>query len=309
MRNDWILVGVDGGEGGEAAVRYAAREATRLGLRLRLVHVAPELAYTVTVGADRTSSGLSHRQRLLDEAAALAREAGVDADRIVTEVAFGSRADRLLAAAKECRLVVLGDQHRPALGRLLTGSVVAGVASRARVPVLRVPAGAPQARAPRRVVAAVKNAEDWGDLLDGALAVAAEREARLVLLHAWQIPVPYDDLVLFPSDEQEWEQRARESLQGLVAGADVAHRDVPVEISVLRGQPAKVIVDASRDADLILLARRPLVFPLGHLGGTGRAVLRESLCPVEVLPPAGLTDPDGPPIEEHGRLQAARLVP
>ena len=38
--------------------------------------------------------------------------------------------------------------------------------------------------------------------------------------------------------------------------------------------------------DLILLARRAHAFPSGHLGATGRALLRSAQCPVEVLPPA-----------------------
>lgn len=57
-------------------------------------------------------------------------------------------------------------------------------------------------------------------------------------------------------------------------------------IVVRHAHPARAIVEASAHADLVLLARRPHAFPGGHLGGTARAVLRESSCPVEILPPA-----------------------
>jgi nucleotide-binding universal stress UspA family protein len=54
----------------------------------------------------------------------------------------------------------------------------------------------------------------------------------------------------------------------------------------VHGQPAQVLRDASASADLVLIARRRHAFPVGHLGGTARALLRESLAPVMVLPPA-----------------------
>lgn len=304
----WILVGVDGGEGGEAAVRYAAEQARRTGAGLKLLHVAPELAYTVAVDPEKAPTGRARRERVLTEAAALAREllGGEDAaERVVTEVAFGGRVERLVEASRACRLVVLGDQHRPVLDRLVTGSVLAGVAAQSRVPVVRVPAGrhaSTGAQPTGRVVAAIKDTDDWEGLLDRGLAIAAERDSRLVLLHAWQMPMLYDDLIAARVYENEWEQRARTALQELLARCAPEHKGVEVEIRVEHAQPAKAIVDASRSADLILLARRPLVVALGHLGGTGRSVLRESACPVEVLPPAGLP---GLELERDGEFQAA----
>jgi nucleotide-binding universal stress UspA family protein len=47
-----------------------------------------------------------------------------------------------------------------------------------------------------------------------------------------------------------------------------------------------VLRDASVGAELMVIARRRHAFPVGHLGGTARALLRESLAPVMVLPPA-----------------------
>jgi nucleotide-binding universal stress UspA family protein len=79
----------------------------------------------------------------------------------------------------------------------------------------------------------------------------------------------------------------------LAAKRGDAYADVPVEIDVVQGQPAKAVVDASRTADLLVIIRRPLAFPFGSLGGTGRAILRESRCPVEVLPATARRRADG----------------
>ena len=290
MTNDWILVGVDGGEGGETAVRYAARAAARMGLGLRLLHVAPELAYTLAVDPDTAPGGLPQREKVLIDATEIALEVmGPGArGRVVTDLAYGGRVARLLEAATRCRLVVLGDQPRPLLDRLVTGSVLTGVAAKAPVPVIGVPAGCDGADAHGRVVAAVKWVEEWEPHFDRALAIAAERGAHLVLLHAWESPMVDDDLL-----EREWKERARTDLEELVTRRSEANAEVGVEISIVHGQPAKAVVEASRTADLLLVTRRPLAFPFGSLGGTGRAILRESHCPVEVLPPATRRKHDG----------------
>lgn len=312
MTNDWILVGVDGGEGGEAAVRYAAAEAVRDGSGLKLVHVAPQLAYAVAIDPDRVPSTHDRRERALLDAAAIAQQViggASPAPRIVTEVEFGPRVERLVAASAGCRLVVLGDQHRPLLDRIVTGSVVAGVASHAHVPVVRVPAG--QALAPEHdeVVVAVKRTEDWDALLEVAFGIAAARHARLVMLHAWQAPILYEDLTSWPEYDHEWEQRARQELRTMTERESAAHPEVPVDLRVIHGQPAKVVADASRRADLVLLARRSRTLLPGHLGGTARAVLRESACPVEVLPPDARTAVQDLLVEADGRLQPHVAVP
>src|SRR4051812_24031342 len=194
MKDEWILVGVDGSAGSDAAVRYAATEASRTGMSVRLLHVAPELAYRVALDGEEPTSG-DPRETLLVDAAATVRDVlGEDADdRVVTEVAYGGRVRALLEASRGCRLVVLGDQPRPRLHRLVTGSVLPGVAARSFVPVVVVPEGAETAGDRRRIVAAVKSADDWVELLDRVMRLAADRGARLVLLHAWHVSVFADD--------------------------------------------------------------------------------------------------------------------
>jgi nucleotide-binding universal stress UspA family protein len=60
---------------------------------------------------------------------------------------------------------------------------------------------------------------------------------------------------------------------------------VETRVDVRRGQPARLIANAASESDLLVIGRRRHTFPTGRLGSTGRALLRESHCPVEVLPP------------------------
>lgn len=308
-----IVVGVDGSEGAAAALRYAAREARRLDAGLRLVHVAPDLAplvamYPVAYRLPPVEAERAGR-RLLSDAV---KELGDDwpPGRVETSLVLGSAVDGLVNAARHAPLLVLGDQRRPVLDRLVTGSVLAAVAGRATVPVVAVPADwSPQAEH-GRVVVGVKWCEDSEGLVRRAFEIARERAATLVLLHAWELPTLYDEVIASQVDEELWSAEARTQLQRLADSVRDDYPGVALELRVEHGQPARVLTDAIAEADLILLARRPHAFPWGHLGGTGRAVLREGTCPIEVLPPAvepvGLEDLL---LEEQGVMEKGKGSP
>lgn len=295
----WVLVGVDGTEAGEAAVRYGAEEARRSGARLRLVHVAPDYASRPTAYSfgDPDLMEATHRvgRAMLAEAEKEVHGV-VDPSLVSTLLLTGYPVSALVRASVGARMVVLGDQPRPALERIATASVLGGVAGHAPVPVVAVPAGWSPRPGPRRVVVGVKDAGRSRGLLCRALDVAAERGAELVLLHVWQLPSGYGGVVLAGMGLEEWEREIRDSIRDVLKTIPTSAREVPLRIDVRRGQAAHVLVDASREADLLLIARRPHGFPLGHLGATGRAVLRASQCPVEVTSPGLETveiDPEG----------------
>lgn len=283
-----IVVGIDGTHAGETALRYAAREADRRGLALRLVHVGPDLtnlvgsyamAYQVPP-AEAEEVG----QAILARAAELARDL-VGADRVTTALMTGNRVASLVDAADRAALTVLGDEPRPVLDRLVTGSVLTGVAARSSAPVVAVPDDWSAETEHGAVVVAIKEVDGAGGLVRRGLEVAAARGARLVVLHAWRLPIAYDDLVAARIDAEAWRQEIAVLLGRVVEEQRVALPDVEVDVRVEHGLPAQALVDASGEADLVLIARRTRWFPIGHLGGTGRAVLRASRCPVEVLPP------------------------
>jgi nucleotide-binding universal stress UspA family protein len=281
----WILVGVNNTPGSSAALRYAAREAERGGLDLRLVHVIPDYVpltpMAPVVPDDLEETGREILAKAEDELGGL-----LPPDRVATAVLSGARVPGLLAAAEKAGLVVLGHEERSTLERLVTGSTVTGVASRAACPVVVVPADWQPPAAVRPVVAGIKSTQHSQGLLRRAFEVAAERGAGVVLVHAWQLPQEYDDLITSRVDSREWSDRARRDIESGLVPMREEYPDVPVEVRAAHGQPARVLQKASEDAELLLVARRPHAFPFGHLGGTGRTLLRASHCPVEVLPPA-----------------------
>lgn len=296
--HDHVLVGVDDSEGGRAAVRYGASQARRLGADLRLMHVWPGGISAVGVAMDAYPDieGKLERMgtRVLAEQAHLVSQLAPGTD-VSTQLVHGDRLAALVEAAGEARLTVLGDQHRPVLDRVATGSVLVGVASRATRPVVAVPANWDEDRAREGVFAAVKSCGESGDFVRQAIQIAAEQGLALTLLHAWQLPMIYDEYIETRVEKDVGQRWAERELEKVVTSARAeTGAQVPVRIVVHHGQPARAIIDASARADLLLLARRRHRLTMGRLGWTGRAVLREAWSPVEVVPaassPTGLDD-------------------
>jgi carbamate kinase len=293
-----VVVAVDGSEGALAAVRYGAVEADLLGRPLRIVHVARDYLATVammpTAVPIATDALEAAGRAILREAAAMARGIVPD-DRVTVALSIGERIGGILAAASEAHLVVLGDDRTPTLERITVGTVIGAVAARTPTPVVTVPPtwSDPHDRGlPRRVVLGVKDYDRIPpELLCAGLRLAQEHKATLELVHVWEVPATYGDMVGSMMDLTSWQEMVSRSLR---AAAHVHAGDFPgveIEAAARYGQAAHVLRELSADASLLLLARRAHAFPLGHFGSTGRALLRESCCPVEVLPIAEI----GPP--------------
>ncbi|WP_328531075.1 universal stress protein [Nocardioides sp. NBC_00368] len=287
-----ILVGIDGGEGGRAALRYAAAEAERRGDELWLVHLVPPPTVPGVIDPYVGQTAISHDREIgagLLERAAKEAMTLVPADRVTSTLVRGDAADGLVQMAAATRLVVLGGQHRSVVERIFTGSVVNRVAGHAPVAVTVVPEVWPSGAGADRVVVAVKDCDDAAGLVARAMSEAADRGAELVILHVWQVPTPYDGLSISPRELTEWDAALRKELEQTLDRAR-NHRSAPevlveTRVEVRRGQPAQVIAAAAAESDLLVIGRRRHAFPAGRLGSTGRALLRESRCPVEVLPP------------------------
>lgn len=290
--HDRILVGVDGGEGGRAAIGYAAGEARRSGADLWLVHVV-DLAVATGVFYPYGYSGLANqiREAGLTALARAEKEAAelVGADRVSTTLRDGAVVTELVRAAADSALVVLGDERHHSLARVVTGSVTGRVASRAPVPVVVVPTAWPADRDARVVVVAVADCDASTELVARALGEAVDRDGGLVLIHAWDIPAIHYESTRGLMDAAGLAADARHRLmQTLVRARQLVPNSAGVDgwVEVLRGQPARVVKEASKEAALLIIGRRGHAFPLRRLGGTGHALLRESGCPVEVVPPA-----------------------
>ncbi|GAA1542386.1 universal stress protein [Nocardioides humi] len=305
-----ILVGVDGSEAALTAVAYAASEAQRQDLPLHLLHVVAA-GWLLHRAAPRSLGSLADEYQrggrvALAEARRSAR-AILGNQPVATSMQTGDRVRCLVRAAREESLVVLGNERRGLLDRLVTGSVVNGVAAHSPAPVIVVPDTWTPTTVHDRVVVGVKDYDSCEGLIRHGLAVAAGRGARLHVLHACDYPPAYDPGVAAVVPIDLWLDEARAALSAALSGVAGEFPQVAADIGVEQGQPARRLLLASARADLLLLERRGHLLPIGHLGGTARALLRDAHCPVEVLPAVREVRSDDLVLEKDGGIEKAVL--
>ncbi|MEU8976884.1 universal stress protein [Streptomyces monashensis] len=274
-----LLVGTDGSDTAAAAVLWAAREATLRNQALHIVHATDVQEWgTDLYAADVARILLEAPRRILDEAARLAHDLMPDL-RVTTEVSGQSPWAGLLNTANEATTIAVGSRGLGGFGALLLGSVGLKVASHATGPVVVV-RGAKEPAA-GKVVAGVRNEADL-DAARFAARTAARRKDSLHLLTAWTVGHYLGDRAVSVPDEVAASEQVtsvlRQEFPGLTVNSEVTRV----------ASPAGALVEASTDADLVVVgARNPahtLGTPLGHVT---HAVLHHAHCPVAVLPHGG----------------------
>jgi nucleotide-binding universal stress UspA family protein len=281
-----VAVGTDGMD---AAMGYAAAEATRLGCGLHLVHVV----HVLPQGPEMVSADVTDYERVgrqtLNAALRLARELIGDDTLVTGDLLFGGVVPKIVEAAANARMVVLQHRDLSRLRRVVTRSVASGVAAHARVPVVSVPeswsAGHERETSPT-VTVGVDVAENAGEVLRIAIEAARARGATLHVLHTWSFPSAYDDIIMNRVDDDEWAPRATAEVQAALDGLGDQGRGLPVRIEAKHMKPAEALIRASQDADLVVIGRHDPLTPLGsHLGPVARAVLAGAECPVLLADP------------------------
>jgi len=125
--------------------------------------------------------------------------------------------------------------------------------------------------------------------LDLACKIAVENEASICLMHVLALPVTSAEIGPVPLEPYEvLEQDARAKLEKIARERVPANLHCEIETSVGTPSHSIVAMQAKRGIDLVVMAthgrKRSAV---GHffLGSVAERVVRESVCPVLVVPP------------------------
>jgi nucleotide-binding universal stress UspA family protein len=202
----------------------------------------------------------------------------------------GPLADELVAAAGAGDLLVLGQTTPWSPQRPGVSAVITEIAARTMAALVVVPADW-RARHRHRIVVGVKSCAKAGGLLARAFAEASARGATLEIVHVCDTadPAAVARVDVRPGDRHGSEVR---SLEALVRDWSDVFPGVAVETSFAHGQPARVLIDATTGADLLMIARHQRdLRHLARLGPVPRAVLGASDVPVEVVPLTGAPTP------------------
>jgi nucleotide-binding universal stress UspA family protein len=287
-----IVVGVEDSERSTDARALAQLLAGALGARLVLVHNQPREGEQEFLEPEDdqlmrslSDSGFAHVQDL----ASNDYKPGFRIAHTVTP-AGGLRQ---IAQEENARLIVVGPSHRSGFGRVRPGSVgeqLLSGARVARVPVAIAPRGyAEEDHSLGRIAAAFDGSPESRLALDWAGDLAASNTARLqvITVHA---PIAVAGLGFAA---QSVDPIRRGDLERDQAAA-IAAFGGRVEGVVPDGNPAGVLVEASREADLLVMGSRgygPLQAVL--LGSVSHYVVRRAACPVVIHPRGAGTSTGG----------------
>ncbi|WP_327327606.1 universal stress protein [Streptomyces sp. NBC_01210] len=283
-----ITVGLDGTDHALAAADWAAHEAARRGMDLRLVHAWVWRGTDTVYIGDRAMEERWVRN-VLNEAEARVAKVYPDLN-VTTELLVDDPVPTLVAEAARAEMLVLGSRGYGTLTGYLVGSVSLQVLRQATGPVVMV-RGPRQTTVQQRfdeVVVGVQEAEEaGGPVLEFAFAAAAERGATLRAVRAWSIPS-----VLSWSPGSMWladqagglEPLHKEILADALGPWRQKYPDVDVIEHVEIGAASEVLLSNSSRASLVVVGRRTHDTGLRRLGSVTHAVLHHAPSAVAVVP-------------------------
>lgn len=250
-----VVVGMGRGGASDRTVRWAADEAVVRGLTLTLVHAWDE-PVDVTVDLDASS---------LPELSGPATSQAVS----------GSAADVLLT--QQAELLVLGGRPDARHLSQLTRTVL----HRAQCPVVVLHHTDQPVRG--QVVVGVCGTDASREALRWGADEARRRGARLAVVHAWQVHPTSPTEALHPARAVTAQGRtAQQRLEGWI---QATLGTAPVELLLVHGPRLEALLEASRDADLLVLGRGlHSVFDRLLHGTIGDDLSALASCPVVGVP-------------------------
>lgn len=225
------------------------------------------------------------------------RHPGVE---VRTEQLSGHPGDALAEVAKSAELLVLGSRGLGGIGGFMVGSAGLSAVAQADRPVVMIraretaadehelaPGGAPSVATPFRPVVLGLDVEHPDEtLIEFAFDAAKRRATSLRVVHGWYPPPYYAyGTPVNPALHEALSLSASEAVAEVLGPWRKKFPDVEAVEDSRYGSAAALVVDASREASLVVVGRRIRRSSLGaHIGHVTHSVLHHSTAPVAVVP-------------------------
>ncbi|WP_163507199.1 universal stress protein [Fodinicola acaciae] len=289
-----VVVGYDGSAEALKAVTWAAHESADRHLPMRIVHGSPRPVFTSTPEAaayewdDETIDRAC--QQLLDKAVEHVRSIEPNV-RVHSSLIHLRPAHALLTAAKSASMVVVGSSGHGAVASALLGSTAAPVAAHSPCPVIVVHDHELNGSEPVVVGLDPYPAEPgrtcFDDVLEFAFEAASRRRVPLVAIRVWSdTAADVAPGMVLPQfiDWDAVEEDERITTSELLAGWREKFPDVEVRPTLVRGRAVGTLLNASKDAQLLVVGSRGRGgFASLLLGSVSRAMVHRASCPVAVI--------------------------
>jgi len=280
-----IVVGMDGSSGAADALRWAVDEGRLcdrpvtaiLAWDDSLPHVGFSEDVVVSVNAAEAAVELDGYVR-----AAL----GPTTDHEIEQrVVRGDPVDVLLETARPGDLLVVGARGLGTMRGLLLGSVSQRCLHESTSPVVVVRAVASPHSGVQHIVVGVDGSETSIRALAWSLDEARRRHAEVEVVHTWHLPYLGGYPYAVPIDTAIFQDEAVALVERLIADADTSGLPGPIVRTIGADGAVQAVLDAAKDADLVVIGSRGLGGFRGMaLGSVSHAVTHHAPCPVVVMP-------------------------
>ena len=282
-----IVVGVDGSAASKVALDWAARDAARREVPIKLVNVLNPPVVMAFPEVPMPPGYLQWQEdegrKVLESARATVEEATRgSAVEISSEMVSGSTVPTLVEESKTASMVVVGCRGRGALSRRLLGSVSTGLVHHAMCPVAIIHDEDPLMPHPSKAPVVV--GVDGSPASERALAIAFEqasfRGVDILAVHAWS------DTGVFEFPGADWsaqQQMGEETLSERLSGWQERYPDVLVRRLVVPDRPAHQLLEQAESAQLLVVGSHGRGgFAGALLGSVSTAVVHGARMPVIV---------------------------
>jgi nucleotide-binding universal stress UspA family protein len=132
------------------------------------------------------------------------------------------------------------------------------------------------------IVVGVDGSAGSVEALRWALSEARSTGAEVRVVVAWDMPATYGYAPTY--DDVDWAATARKAVDHAVNEATDGTPPTDLSVQVVQGHAANVLVDASREADLLVVGSRGHGTAVGMLlGSVGHHCVQHARCPVVVV--------------------------
>ncbi|MEU8239006.1 universal stress protein [Actinoplanes missouriensis] len=259
-----VLVGTDGSLAAQEAVLWAAVEAQRREVTLAIV-----TAYAEPGPGTPGTLARDHAQAVVAAAGNTARQVA-PATTVHTEIVAGDPAAVLVRASTPDGLVVVGPRGSGGFTGLMVGSVSLSVAAHAPGPVAVVRGRSTAWSGP--VAVSADDAPGSDPAIDTAFAEANARNTAVLAVGGH--PEPLSPLRPEPEHDEAREKALADRLETRLAPWRREFPAVPVRSIISAGSPARLLVGASHQAQLVVV---------GNRGPVWSQVLHHADCPVLII--------------------------
>ncbi len=288
-----VVAGADGSEESLRAVEWAALEAPRHRVPLRIV-AAPALLPRMRARPHDPGTVAARLRdescRALDEAITRSREVApgqlIDVDLIA-----GPPALAVTQSGSGALMLVVGARGSGGFAAMLLGSVSRYAAMHARCPVVVVKEETSAVH--REVVVGIRDPNDIDGTLAYAFDEAARRGATLIAVHSWnpsRSALADHGAGPGPAGQATDAGRIAEEAELNLSEVLKAWRDkypaVPAWVDVVHDHPAHVLTCYSARADLVVIGRHDAPGSHPTIGGIQHALLNHARGPVAIVPAA-----------------------